>query len=73
MGQLTNTRLLDGSPDPDGTLKEVVRFKIRHYRNVYLNHPDPMVFIPLTVDTTGHLYDDFIRLLFLDGHGETSV
>jgi hypothetical protein len=26
-----------------------------------LNHPDPIVFIPLVVDTTGHLYDDFLR------------
>ena len=65
MGQLTNTRHSDGSPDPDGTLKEVVRIKIRHYRNVYLNRPDPIAFIPLAVDTTGRLYDDFIRLLFL--------
>ena len=55
----------DGTPDPDGTLKEVVRIKIRHNRNVYLNRPDPIVFIPLAVDTSGLLYDEFIRLLFL--------
>ena len=55
----------DGAPDPDGLIKEVVRIKIRNYRNVYLNHPDPIAFIPLVVDTTGHLYDEFIRLLFL--------
>ena len=30
MGQLTNTRHSDGTPDPDGTLREVVRMKIRH-------------------------------------------
>ena len=46
--------------------------QIRHYRNVYLNHPDPIVFIPLAVDTTGHLYDEFIRLLFLHPHREES-
>ncbi len=62
MGQLTNTRWSDGAPDPDGALKEVVRIKIRHYRNVYLNHPDPIVVIPLTVDTSGHLYDEFWRI-----------
>ena len=39
-----------------------VKIKIRHYRTLYLNHQDHIVFIPLTVDTTGHLYDDFIRL-----------
>ena len=73
MGQLTNTRRSDGAPDPDGALKEVTRIKTRHYRNVYLNHPDPIAFIPLTVDTTGHLYDEFIRLLFLHVHREVSV
>ena len=58
-------RRSDGVPDPDGTLKEVVRIKIQCYRNIYLNHPDPIDFIPLTVDTTGRLYDEFIRLLLL--------
>ena len=73
MGQLTNTMRSDGSPDPDGVLKEVVRFKIRHYRNFYLNHPDPIAFIPLAADTTGRLYDDFVRLLFLHAHREASA
>ena len=68
-----NSRHSDGAPDPDGTLKEVVRIKIRHYRNVYLNRPDPITFIPSVVDTTGHLYDDFIRLLFLYAHREASA
>ena len=47
--------------------------KIRHYRNVYLNHPDPIDFIPWSVDSTGLLYDEFIRLLFLYDHRETST
>ncbi len=73
MGQLTNTRRSDGAPDPDVTFKEVDRIKIRHYRNLYLNHPDPIAFIPLVVDTTGRMYDEFIRLLFLHTHRETSA
>ena len=72
MGELTNTRRSDGAPDPDGALKAAVRIKIRHYRNLYLNRPDPIAFIPLTVDTTGRLYDDFVRLLFLNDHREES-
>ncbi len=44
---------------------------IKH--TTYLNRPDPIVFIPLTVDTTGRLYDDFMRLFFLDAHCEASV
>ena len=73
MVQLTYTRRSDGAPDPDGALKEVAWIKIRHYRNVYLNHPDPIAFIPLAVDTTGRLYDEFIRLLFLHTHREASA
>ena len=38
-----------------------------------MNHPDPIDFIPLASDTTRRLYDDFIRLLFLNGHRETSA
>ncbi len=53
MSQLTNTRRSDGAPEPDAAFKEVARIKIRHYRNLYLNHPDLIAFIPLAVDTTG--------------------
>ena len=73
MGQLTNTRCSDGAPDPDGALKAAVRIKIRHYRNLYLNRPDPITFIPLSMDTTGRLYDDFIKLFFLYDHREASA
>ncbi len=72
MDKLTNTRRSDGAPDPDVSLKDVVRIKIRHYRNLYLNRPDPIVFKPLVVDTTGRMYYEFIRLLFLHTHRETS-
>jgi hypothetical protein len=64
MGQLTNTRRSDGAPDLDAVFKEVARIKIRHYRNLYLNRPDPIAFLPLAVDTTGRMYDEFIRFLF---------
>ena len=73
MVQLTNTRRSDGDPDLDAVIKEVARIKIRHYRNLYLNHPDPIAFIPLAVDTTGRMYDEFIRLLFLHTHREASA
>jgi hypothetical protein len=48
------------------------RIKIRHYRNIYLNRPDPITFLSLGVDTSGRLYDDFIPLMFLDTHREVS-
>ncbi len=71
--QLTNTRRSDGAPDPDSSFKEVVRIKISHYRNLYLNLPDPIAFIPLVVNTTGRMYDEFIRLLFLHAHRGSST
>jgi hypothetical protein len=40
---------------------------------LYINRPDPIVFLPAAVDTTGRLYDDFSRLLFLHTHRETSA
>jgi hypothetical protein len=56
-----------------GALKTVVRAKIRHYRQLYLNRPDPIVFMPVAVDTSGRVYDDFSRLLFLHARRETST
>ena len=35
-------------------LKAAVRIKKRHSRNLYLNLPDPIAYIALAVDTTGH-------------------
>ena len=73
IGQLTYTRRPDGGPDPDGVLKVVVRIKILHCRNICLNRPDPITLLPLAVDTSDRLYDDFIRLFFLHTHREASA
>ncbi len=73
LGQLTHNRRSDGAPDPDGALREEDRTKIRHYRRLYINRPDPIAFIPVTVDTSGRLYDDFSRLFFLYVHREASA
>jgi hypothetical protein len=71
--QFTHTRCSDGAPEPDGVLKTVTRSKIIHYRQLYLNRPDPITFIPVPVDTLGCIYDDFSRLLFLHTHREAST
>ena len=57
---------------PDGALKNAVRTKINHYRRLYTDCPDSIVFIPLTVNTSGPLYHDFMRLIFLYAHWEVS-
>jgi hypothetical protein len=72
-GQLTNIRSSDGAPEFDGALREVFSTKILHYRQLYLNRPDPIAFLPSAADTTGRVYDDFSRLLFLHDHRETST
>jgi hypothetical protein len=72
-GQLTNTRRSDDAPDLDGDLREVVRKRILRYRQLYINRPDPIAFLPSAVDTTGRVYDDFSRLLFLHAHHEDSA
>ena len=47
--------------------------KIRHYRQLYINRPEPIAFMPVAVDTAGRIYEDFSRLLFLHAHREASA
>jgi hypothetical protein len=72
-GQRTNISRSDGAPEIDGTLREVARKKISHYRQLYLNRPDPIAFLPAVVDTTGRLYDDFSLFFSLHVHREDSA
>jgi hypothetical protein len=51
----------------------VARKKIIHYRQLYIDRPDPIVFMPVAVDTSCRIYDDFLRLLFLHPHHEASA
>ncbi len=50
----------------------MTRKKIIHYRQLYIDRPDPIAFMPITVDTSDRIYDDFLRLLFLHTHREAS-
>ncbi len=68
-GQLTHTRRSDDVPETDGGIRPVVRKKILHYHQLYINRSDPITFMSLTVDTSDHIYDDFNRLLFLRNTG----
>ena len=47
--------------------------KIRHYRQIYADRSDPIVFLPITVSTSGRVYEDFARLLFLHVYREASI
>ena len=70
IGQLTKTRRSDGAPEPDGALRTVVRKKILHYRQLYNDRSEPIAFLPVAVDTSDRVYDDFSRLLFLHANRE---
>ena len=51
----------------------MARKKIIHYRQLYLDRPEPIAFMPVAVDTSGRIYDDFLRLLFPHTHREASA
>jgi hypothetical protein len=40
---------------------------------LYIKHPEPIAFMPVAVDKTGRIYEDFSRLLFLNVHREASA
>ena len=65
IGQLTNIRRSDGAPEPDGAQRVTVRKKIHHYRQLYIDRPEPITFMPLVVDTSGRIYDDFFYVKVL--------
>ena len=65
--------MLPGVPHRHVTLNKTVRMKIRHYRQIYTDRPDAIVFLPIAVSTSGRVYEDFPRLFFLHTHREASI
>ncbi len=72
-GVLTHRVSSTVDPQTDGALNKAARMKIRHYRQIYEDRPDPIVFLTITVNTSGHVYEDFARLVFLHVHHEVSI
>jgi hypothetical protein len=56
-----------------GALRAVARKNILHDCQLYIDRPEPIAFMPVGVDTSGRIDDDFLRLLFLHPHRETSA
>ena len=71
-GTLTYRISSNDTPHLDGTLKNTVRKKIRHYRQFYTDKSDPIIFMSGVVNTSGLVYDDFVRLIFLYVYRESS-
>ena len=38
-----------------------------------MDKTDPVIFLSVVVNTSGRVYDDFVRLLVLDAHREASI
>jgi hypothetical protein len=57
-GALTHRVSSTGAPHPDGTLNKATRMKIRHDRQIHVDSPDPIVFLTISVSTSGHVYED---------------
>ncbi len=56
----------------DESLNDAVADKIRKYRADYNNRPPSAVsFMPAIAITSGRLHSEFVRILFLQAHGET--
>ena len=72
-GALTHRLPSTGGPQSDGSLNKAARMKIRHYRQIYVDRPDPIVFLTITVNTSGRVYEDFPRLFFLHVYREVSI
>jgi hypothetical protein len=73
-GTLTHKSIFQrGAPQDDGTFNKEAKLKIRHYRQIYEDRPDPIVILSITVNTSGNVYEDFTRLIFLHTHREVSI
>ena len=55
------------------TVINTTRIKIRHYRQVYTERSDPIVFLPVSDYTSSPVYDDFVLLIFLHTYREASI
>ena len=73
IGKIKHTISSDGAPQPDGVLKNADRKKILLYLQLYADLSDPIAFMSVAVNTSGRLYDDFLRLQFLHAHREASA
>ena len=72
-GTLTQRVSSTGAPQQDGVLRNVVIKKISHYRQLYEDQTDPVIFLTVTMNTSGRVYDDFVCLIFWYAHRESSI
>jgi hypothetical protein len=72
-GQLTHCLRSTGTPQSDDALNNAARIKNNHYRQKYAELPEPVVFMTVTTSTSGRMNEEFLRLMFLHVHRDTSA
>ena len=72
-GKLTQCLRSTGPPQTDGVLNNATHIGNNHYRQNYDELPEPVVFLTVSVSTSGRVNEEFLRLLFLDVNREASV
>ena len=70
---LTHRIRSTGEPQQDGTLNTAAHIKNKHYKRIYAEPPKPVVFLPVSVSTSGRINEETISLLFLHDNREASV
>jgi hypothetical protein len=71
-GKITSCLRSTGEPQADVALNNPPRIKNNHYRQKYDELPEPVVFIPVGASTSGHINEEFWRLLFFHVHRDPS-
>ena len=72
----THTKsVLHWVPQPDGVLNNTTKDTSLSsvIQRLHQDCPDPIVFLSVVVNTSGHVYDDFVLLIFLHTHRETRI
>ena len=72
-GMLTHRIRSTGEPQPDGALNTTAQVKNRHYKRLYAELPNPVVFLPVAASTSGRINEETLRLLFLHANREAGA
>ena len=64
LAKQASRRNLNCSDSSGNSLTRAEASRCRHYRQLYINRPEPIAFMSVAVDTAGRIDEDFSRLLF---------
>ena len=62
-GTLTHRLRSTEAPQPDGDLNNTVRLKNKHYKRIYDDLSEPVVFMSVTANTSGRINEESLRFV----------